>query len=225
MLIQGICTAPVADARPYAEGVRILLIRHAQTTANAGGILSTAAPGPELTELGRAQAEALVDRLAHESIAGIFVSSLQRTAQTAAPLGCARGLEIEVVDGVHEIEAGDFEGTNDTDSMTAYLAPIRRWAEGDLAATVPGAYDGSHFLGRFDGALAAIAERHDDDSTVVVVSHAGSIRVWLGGRATNLDPAFSVAHSLDNAGVIELSGSPDGGWRVDAWQGEAVQAY
>lgn len=207
---------------PYRCDVRLLLIRHAQTTANASGTLSTSAPGPDLTELGRAQAEALAEQLAGEPIAGVYVSTLQRTAQTAAPLARMLGLEAQTLDGVHEIEAGDYEGTDDAESMTAYLAPIRRWAEGELTATIAGAHDGNHFLGRFDGALASVAARHDADATVAVVSHAGSIRVWLGGRTHNLDPAFTSAHSLDNTGVIELHGSPAEGWRVVSWQGEAV---
>ena len=41
--------------------IRMLLIRHAESTANHAGILSTTQPGPELTERGRAAYIRLAD--------------------------------------------------------------------------------------------------------------------------------------------------------------------
>jgi broad specificity phosphatase PhoE len=202
--------------------VRLLLIRHGQTPANVTGALSTAAPGPGLTDLGHEQAEALAQTLAHERLDGLYVSTLRRTALTAEPLARATGLRPEVLVGVHEIEAGDFEDATDRESFQAYLAPIVAWGKGDLRATIPGAHDGVHFIERFDGAVATLAARHGDDSTVAVVSHAGAIRVWLGGRTDNLDPEFTSTHSLDNTGVIVVSGTPGTGWRVETWQGDPV---
>ncbi|AMM22574.1 histidine phosphatase [Frondihabitans sp. PAMC 28766] len=202
--------------------MRLLLIRHAETPANVAGALSTSPPGPGITELGRSQASALAETLADVPLDGLYVSTLQRTAITAEPLARAHGLDAVVIDGVHEIEAGDFEDSTDPQAFRDYIAPIRRWGEGDLSATIPGAHDGHHFLARFDGAIAAIAERHGLDSTVGVVSHAGAIRVWLGGRASNLGPDFAGAHHLDNTGVVDLDGSPTSGWRVVAWQGEPL---
>lgn len=207
---------------PYDEDVRLLLIRHGQTPANVEGALSSAAPGPGLTDLGHQQAEALAASLAHERLDGLYVSTLRRTALTAAPLARAQDLDVQVIEGIHEIEAGIYEGQTGPEAMRDYLAPIRRWGEGDLAATIPGAHDGHHFLRRFDGAVATVAERHGDDSTVALVSHAGSIRVWLGGRADDLGPAFTGSHTLDNTGVIVVTGTPRAGWRVETWQGEPI---
>ena len=44
--------------------MRLLLIRHAETTANAQRLLDTAPPGADLTDLGRTQATELVESLA-----------------------------------------------------------------------------------------------------------------------------------------------------------------
>ena len=41
---------------------------------------------PPLAPEGELQAQALADRLAGEDLSGLFVTPLQRTAQTAAPL-------------------------------------------------------------------------------------------------------------------------------------------
>lgn len=202
--------------------MRLLLIRHGETPANVAGALASAAPGPGLTDLGLEQAEALATSLADERLDGLYVSTLRRTALTAAPLARAQDLEAHVIDGIHEIEAGVYEGSTDPDAMRAYLAPIRLWQQGDLSAKVPGGFDGNHFLARFDGAVAAVAERHGDDSTVALVSHAGAIRVWLGGRTSELGSDFNAAHRLENTGVVVVTGSPSAGWRVVSWQGEPI---
>jgi broad specificity phosphatase PhoE len=67
-------------------GVRLLLIRHAETTANAERLLDTAPPGADLTDLGRTQAAELVESLAEIPLDALYVSDLVRTHQTAAPL-------------------------------------------------------------------------------------------------------------------------------------------
>jgi broad specificity phosphatase PhoE len=202
--------------------VRLLFIRHGQTSANVSGALNSAAPGPGLTDLGREQAEALAASLGTEQIDGLYASTLTRAQETAAPLGRALGLPVGILDGVHEIEAGDYEDRTDPESLKAYLAPILKWGAGDLSATIPGAHDGHHFVQRFDASVAQVAEEHGDDATVAIVSHAGAIRVWLGGRTSNLDPAFTSSHTLHNTGVIVVSGTLSTGWTVDSWESEPI---
>jgi len=203
--------------------VRLLLIRHGQTPANVRGALDTAAPGPALTELGRAQAAAIPDAVASERIDGIYASRLVRTQQTAAPLARVRGeMHRVVLPGVHEIQAGDLEGRTDKESVRAYLDVIWAWGGGDLDVRMPGGADGHEFYGRFDADLARVAAEHDRDATVAVFSHGAAIRVWTAGRATNIDPEFPGRQHLDNTAVVALNGSPSEGWRLNHWAGEPL---
>ncbi len=71
--------------------MRLLLIRHGQTHSNVSGSLDTARPGADLTDLGREQAELLVERLKDEPVDALHASTLVRTQQTIAPLARARG--------------------------------------------------------------------------------------------------------------------------------------
>jgi len=199
------------------------LIRHGQTPANVRGALDTAAPGPALTELGRAQAAAIPDAVASESIDGIYASRLVRTQQTAAPLARVRGeMHRVVLPGVHEIQAGDLEGRTDKESVRAYLDVIWAWGGGDLDVRLPGGADGHEFYGRFDADLARVSAEHDRDATVAVFSHGAAIRVWTAGRATNIDPEFPGRQHLDNTAVVALNGSPSEGWRLTHWAGEPL---
>lgn len=203
--------------------MRVLLIRHGQTPANVVGALDTAAPGPALTELGRAQAAAVPDALATERIDGIYASRLVRTQQTAAPLARVRGeMHRVVLPGIHEIQAGDLEGRTDKAAVRAYVDVIWAWADGDLDVRMPGAGDGHDFYGRFDADLARVVSEHDPDDTAAVFSHGAAIRVWTAARATNLPTDYPGRQFLENTGVVALEGSPSDGWSVTHWAGEPL---
>lgn len=203
--------------------MRLLLIRHGQTPANVLGEIDTAMPGPRLTELGREQAAAVPRALESERIDGIYVSRLVRTRQTAAPLARVRGeMHRVVLPGIHEIEAGEFEGRSDEDAVKGYMGTVWAWGAGQLDARMPGAGDGHDFFGRFDDDLAWIASEHDTDATVAVFSHGAAIRVWTAGRARNIEPEFTGRQHLDNTGVVVLQGSPTEGWLMESFAGQPV---
>lgn len=201
--------------------MRLLLLRHGQTPANADGILETSIPGPGLTDLGRRQALAVPAALAAERISAIYVSNLIRTHQTAAPLASTLGIEPVEFEGLREISAGDLEGATDRDSVKTYLGTCRAWGT-DLDARMPGGESGHEFFGRFDGALAAIEASNHPDATVVVVSHGAAIRVWCGGRVANLGPAFTGENHIENTGIVIVEGSMRAGWSCLSWAGTPV---
>ncbi len=203
--------------------MRLLLIRHGQTPGNVLGQLDTAHPGPGLTELGARQAEALARSLAHEQIDRLFASTLIRTQITAGPLSLRRGLGIDVLEGLREIEAGALEKLTDRESHLHYLRTVFAWSAGDLAGRMPAGPSGAEFFDRYDSSIERIAaEVDDDDGTVAVVSHGAAIRVWAGLRASNVQPGFAARHVLANTGIIALDGSPDSGWRLIHWDGSPV---
>jgi probable phosphoglycerate mutase len=217
--------------------VRLLLIRHGQTPANVAGVLDTLAPGPGLTALGSRQAAEVPRALANDPIDGIFASILVRTQLTAAPLSLDRGLEVQVMPGLHEIEAGSLEGNTDHGSIRTYLKTAFAWGLSQLDAAMPGGTDGYAFFERFDRDVAAIARELAGSTlnadpaialataasrTAVVFSHGAAIRVWVAARATNVPPSFAGEHDIDNTGVVELEGSPASGWTLLSWQGTPV---
>ena len=65
---------------------------------------------PPLDPVGVQQAELLADRLQHETIDAIYVTTLQRTHETAAPLAGALGLTLVVEPDLREVFLGEWEG-------------------------------------------------------------------------------------------------------------------
>lgn len=200
--------------------MRLLLMRHGQTHANVSGELDTAHPGLDLTDLGRAQAAAAARALAEEKIEAVYVSSRVRTHQTAQPTADDRGLELVQLDGLEEIQAGDFEMRNDHDAVAGYIGSVATWLEGDLTHRMPGGETGEEFLARFDRAVREIvAAGHD---AALVVSHGAALRTWVSTRMTPHPDAPPSTQPLHNTALIVLDGDVDRGWEMVSWQGHPV---
>lgn len=204
--------------------MRLLLIRHGQTPGNVLGQLDTAHPGPGLTELGERQAAALARSLANEPIDLLYASTLIRTQITARPLATLRSLEIQVLEGLREIEAGSLEKLTDKESHLRYFGTVMGWAAGELHRRMPAGPSGHNFFERYDASIAGIAASAAavNAGTVAVVSHSAAIRVWAGLRAGNVEAGFAARHVLANTGIVALEGDPDAGWRLIHWDDSPV---
>jgi broad specificity phosphatase PhoE len=200
--------------------MRLLLIRHAQTTSNLLGLLDSGVPGPDLTDLGRAQAEAIPAALEGRPVTSITASNMIRTVQTADPLLADRGLTVRVEEGVREIEAGDMEMASGREPLERYMGVVWAWAAGDLDPRMPGAQNGHEFFDRFDDVVDRTVTRREE--LPIIVSHGASIRTWVGNRCVNVGDSFGADSELHNTGsaLIELSGA--GHWELVDWRSEPM---
>ncbi|TAM64207.1 MAG: histidine phosphatase family protein [Mycobacterium sp.] len=150
----------LGSARASAdESIVIDLVRHGQSEANAASRIDTAVPGAALTALGQQQARNVANVLAAKGpVAAIFASQLIRTQQTAAPLAAMLGMNVQVLPGLNEIDAGVFNGMPQISlaGLAYILAPIA-WLLGlrVVPMLAPGSADpnGYEFHERFNGAL------------------------------------------------------------------------
>jgi probable phosphoglycerate mutase len=200
--------------------VRLILIRHGQTQSNVEHVIDTEVPGPELTALGKQQAEELPDALKSERIDAIFASSHLRSQQTAAPLASTRGLTVAIRAGIREVEAGDFEGKRDRASIHDFVSTELAWVRGDLDRRMPGAETGTETMARFEAVVAEASLAEFE--AAVFVSHGSIIRSWCGIRTDNVDVGFVYRNPLNNTGVVVVEGSQATGWHVIRWQGSGA---
>jgi broad specificity phosphatase PhoE len=195
--------------------LRLVLVRHGQTTANAAGVLDTKLPGHALTEEGHRQAAELVQRLADEPVVAVYASRALRAQQTAQPVAAQHGLATQILSGVHEVFLGDLEGRGAPEDHQALHELYRSWHCGDLQAARPGGESGKQVLDRYLTDVAAIRSAHPD-GTVVLVSHGAAIRLAVVALAANVDGAFAEPRYLANAAVIVLDADQTG-WRCLRW--------
>jgi probable phosphomutase (TIGR03848 family) len=163
----------------------VLLVRHG-TTPTTGAVLPGRAPGLHLAGAGLAQAEAVAARLAAlPRIDAVYASPLERTRETARPIGAARDLAVKVERGLLECDFGEWTGR-----------PLKELAKEPAWKTVqrypsgfrfPGGESFTEMSARITGTLQRLVERHES-GVVVAVSHADPIKAAVADAlGTHLD--------------------------------------
>jgi 2,3-bisphosphoglycerate-dependent phosphoglycerate mutase len=195
---------------PPPDATEIVMIRHG---ASAAAVPDEPFPligghaDPPLAPEGREQARAVAERLGGESFAALFVTPLQRTAETAAPLARAAGLDPVVVPELREVLLGDWEGgelrirASNADPLFFRILEEERWD------VIPNAEPMEEFSERVRRGLAHVVEATGADASSLVVAHGGVIgeicRQATGARR------FAFVHN-DNCSISRLVVMPDG---------------
>lgn len=89
---------------------RLVLIRHATNDWVRKGLLAGWTPGVHLNEQGRAQAQALGERLAASQLDAVYSSPLERALETAQAIAAPHGLDIRLHEGIGEVQYGEWNG-------------------------------------------------------------------------------------------------------------------
>jgi probable phosphomutase (TIGR03848 family) len=195
---------PGADesaAAPAHRSTRIVLVRHA-VTAETGSKLSGRAPGIDLSETGRGQAEQAGERLAPVPVAAVYASPIERTTQTAELIAKHHGIPVQPLPGVIEADYGEWTGEKLSDLMkldlwkTVQVAPSRvRFPQGEAMVAMQA---------RMVEAIEALAADHPGE-TIVVVSHADPIKAVVAHfTGLPLDLFQRIAVSPASVTVLEL---------------------
>ena len=155
--------------------MRLLLIRHGETAHNAEQLALGQEDVP-LNELGRLQAQALAARLvdpaAFGPISAIYASPLQRAVATATPLADALDHTVQIEPGLIEMDVGEVEGISFGQVRERYPDFLRGWFSDGLAdVPMPGGESLGQVQERAWVAVAAIRDRHAEETVVALVSH------------------------------------------------------
>lgn len=212
LVIVGACSSS-----PHVRSITLTFVRHAQSEANAAGMIDTDVPGPGLTEEGQGQAEQLARQLARNHYDGVYASNMVRTQETAEPLAKDLHKQVEVLPGLREVDAGWYDRTrSDRADMTYLLAPAQ-WLNGDHADAIPGSISGKEFNDQF---TAAVQKIYDSGNTKpIAFSHGTSIAYWTLMNVKNPKNSLAKSHPLPNGGRVVISGSPTMGWTLQDWDG------
>jgi probable phosphoglycerate mutase len=200
-------TAPRRFSQEHFKGppgsTELLLVRHGASADAVEGESHELLEGqgdPPLSEMGRRQAELVAERLEREGCDAIYISSLRRTAETAAPLVARTGLTPVVEPDLREVFLGDWEGglfrqkVVDQDPVAQQMFAEQRWD------VIPGAESTEAFGRRLRGAVERIAAAHVDQR-VVVFSHGAAIGQLFSDASGSQPFAFVGA---DNTSISRL---------------------
>lgn len=177
---------PGRRARPKPPPpTTVLLVRHGQT-ATTGKVLPGRAPGLHLAEAGLAQADAVAERIGGlKQVDAVYASPLERARETAAPIGRARGLKVNVERGLTECDFGEWTGGELKELAKApEWQTVQRFPSG---FRFPGGESFAEMQIRIVSALERLRAAHPG-GVVVAVSHADPIKAAVAhALGTHLD--------------------------------------
>lgn len=213
-----------------AEPVTVVLVRHGQTAMTVSrGYSGSGVAGPGLDETGRAQAAAaaaLVARVGADlwgdlaDPSELVASPMVRTRQTAAVIGERLGLAARIDAAFAEADFGEWEGLTAEQIEGRWPGTLQPWhLRGDVRP--PGGESLLDVGARVGAGLESL--RAAGPRTVVVVSHAVSIRAVLGltlgtpvgswSRLRVAPASVSIVRLFpDERDEVAVAGAPSEGW-------------
>ncbi len=174
------------SSKPKAPAATIvLLVRHG-LTPTTGKLLPGRAVGLHLSDEGRAQAQRVADRIAQlATVDAIYASPLERARETAAPIGAARKLRVQIDKGLLECDFGEWTG-----AALKTLMKLPQWSTVQRAPstfTFPGGESFTAMQNRIVGAIDRLRAAHPG-GVIVCVSHADPIKAAVAhALGTHID--------------------------------------
>lgn len=192
-----------ATGRP----TRILLARHGQTPLSVDRRYSGQGD-PQLTDLGRVQAERTAARLAaHPHLAAVVSSPLSRALGTAERAAKAAGVPLVVDDDLIETDFGSWEGLTFREASEQDPDVHSRWL-GDTTVSPPGGESFDAVRERVERGLRRIVSERPG-GVVAVVSHVTPIKLAIRAGLNAGDDLLFRLH-LDLGSVSDVRFYPDG---------------
>jgi len=201
------------------DGVELLLVRHGQSEAYVDGQIFPLVDGhgdPPLSARGQVQATLVGARLAAEGVDAIYVTTLRRTAETAAPLAERCGLPVRVEPSLREVFLGEWEGglyrkmVADGHPLALRVFAEERWD------VIPGGESPESITARVRSGIAKIVAAHPGER-VAIFTHGGVIGQAIAVASGSRPFAFT---SADNASISRIAVF-DGRWMVRAFNDTA----
>jgi probable phosphoglycerate mutase len=199
----------------------VILVRHGASAPATPGRPFPLLDGhgdPPLAPEGEAQALAVAEYLAGEGLSGLFVTTLRRTHQTAAPLAERIGLEPMIVPDLREVSLGEWEGGEfririaQGDPVALQAVAEERWE------VIPGAETMASLALRVRAGVEAVVVHAGADVRVAAIVHGGVIGE-ICRQATDSRP-FAFVHS-DNGSLTRLVVLPGGAWLLRSFNDTA----
>jgi probable phosphoglycerate mutase len=156
----------------------LYFLRHGETTSSRNDAFAGSNLEVELTSAGRAMAQAFAAVYRSLDWQAVYVSPMQRTVATAQPLCTALKLEMELRDGLKEMDFGRWEGHLPKTIQQDYPEDYLRW-NADPAWFPPTGGETAHAVAR--RAMPVIEEIMErfNGGNILIVSHKTTIRIML----------------------------------------------
>ncbi|MCK4259940.1 MAG: histidine phosphatase family protein [Halanaerobiales bacterium] len=160
-----------------------------------------------LSEEGVRQAEKARDRLIDLEFDAIYSSDLKRAYQTAEIIAKPHGIDVIPLEGIREINMGDWEGMLWDDIQREYADIHQVWVERPTMAAVPNGEGVIKAHQRAFRTFIELAQKHISDQRILVVAHGlinGTILCRIDEMS--LDEWFQMRQGNTAVNIIQFDG-------------------
>jgi len=200
--------------------LRIIFVRHAESEGNADGRLQGHADFG-LSDVGRAQAAALRDRLRAEGLqpTHVYSSPLRRTAETARIVADGWSPSLAHWDDLKEHDIGIFSGLTWAEIGESFPNVARRFHETRDWDIVEKAETLAQRSARGRRVIDTVIDCHDNDDVIVLFTHGGILSHMVAAlMGTDRTWGTSVKNTALFEFTIDLERWPrDGAGRHNTW--------
>ena len=160
----------------------------------------------ELSPLGHQQVQALADYFHRHPPHVMYASPMKRVRQTLAPLAKQTGLEPVVLEGLREVDFGEWTGLSWDQVYERFKVSAFNWLDQLEAGGITGAETTQDFRMRVADALKQIIQE-STHKEIAVVCHGGTIRMLL---SVLLDLPFTkmAAFDVEYASITRVKVTP-----------------
>ncbi|MEU1434904.1 bifunctional RNase H/acid phosphatase [Streptomyces sp. NPDC005786] len=199
-----------AAAPDLGEPATFVLLRHGETALTPEKRFSgSGGTDPELSAVGRGQAEHAADAFAARGTVQEIVSSpLRRCRETAGAVAARLGLEVRIEDGLRETDFGAWEGLTFGEVRERYGADLDAWLASAKAAPTGGGESFAEVARRVATTRDRLVTRYAG-RTVLVVTHVTPIKT-LVRLALGAPPESLFRMELSAASVSAVAYYADG---------------
>lgn len=158
------------------DNMKFILVRHGETEANTGGILSGWTDFP-LTEKGNEDILATAEKLKeYKDVDIIHSSPLNRTLVTANAISAALKKDIQIVDNLKEMNFGIFDGKENKYIQENYIDEWKAWLKDYVNYRIP---EGENLIDVLDRIKDFVDRLIEKDKDCIIVTHGGIIQVMI----------------------------------------------
>ncbi len=162
----------------------------------------------ELNELGLRQAELVATALGRKGIRALYSSPLKRCMQTARPLAEKLGLQVRPLEGLQEIDLGEWDGLPFDEIYKRGGEAFSRWMAAPAEVRIPGGEILSEVGLRVREAAREMLQRHTVEEDIAVFTHGGPLRLLLcAAMGLDANRIFRLEVDLASISVVKCFGS------------------
>lgn len=163
--------------------MKVILIRHGETAWNLD-VRFRGRCDIALSENGVEQSYRTAKLLSNLHPTAILSGPLKRCLQTAAPLVEQTRMEIQIEEGLNDVDFGAWSGLRPEEVKQKWPREYDRWRSGDLTLRFPEGESLKDGMERISDFIVNLERRFNQDSTLICVTHQVPLKLltcWLVG--------------------------------------------